>query len=88
MDSEKDVIIDDVQDSRSAHVLKGIYFILISIIVVSCLILITSIILKPNTSDMVSRQQIIFQETHTDNKTENNKIVENTDSTEVNTNIQ
>lgn len=56
MDKEK----EEINNSRSAVVLKTIFFILVLIIVVNCILLISSMLFKEKFEPYVSKQRVVF----------------------------
>lgn len=53
---------EKVDNSRSATVLKTIYTILIVVILINCIVLIASIVLKSDSEPIVSKHQIIVKD--------------------------
>lgn len=70
MSEQENVIKEDVLESRSAHILKGIYFILVAVIIINCIILISGVIHKSRRTPIVSTKHVIL---HDNLIKENNK---------------
>lgn len=53
---------DNINNSKSATVLKTIYTILIVVILINCIILIASILLKTDDGPVMSKQQVVLKD--------------------------
>lgn len=58
---------DEINNSKSAIILKTIYAILIFVIFVNCIILISSILFKADPESITSKKQVIVKDSNTDN---------------------
>lgn len=59
---------EEINNSKSAIVLKTIYTVLILLIMVNCIILITSILCKRKFQPITSKEEIIFRDNNNSNK--------------------
>ena len=57
---EKEKVEEKIEASKSAIILKTIYAVLVVIIMINCIILISSILLKADTTPTISKNQVII----------------------------